>query len=83
MSDSDIQRVVRLLEEIRDHQKAQLDAFLVQSERAARLQDRAEELQARSAQLVGRSRRVLMMLLPVIIVLIAYVSWLIFRLTVR
>jgi len=89
--------VTALLREIRDAQKLQLERqaeaialqreqmALVreQAERATRIQDRAEQIQARSAQLVSGSRRALMVVLPVVVVLIAYVSWLIFRLMAR
>jgi hypothetical protein len=89
--------VTALLREIRDGQKVQLERqaeaialqreqmALVreQAERATSIQDRAEQIQARSAQLVSGSRRALMVVLPIVVVLIAYVSWLIFRLVLR
>jgi hypothetical protein len=37
-------------------------------------------LQARSAQVVLRVRKILALTLPVIVILVVYVSWLIFRL---
>jgi hypothetical protein len=43
------------------------------------MQDRAEAIQAKSAQLVAGSRKVFMVVLPIIIVLIVYLSWLLFR----
>jgi hypothetical protein len=43
------------------------------------LQDRAEAIQERSAQLVKRAQRFVPVLLAIVIVLIIYVSWLIFR----
>jgi hypothetical protein len=83
VNEPELERVIQLLEEIRDNQKAQLEAVLVQSERAARIQDRAEQLQAKSEQIMTRSRRVLAIALPVIVVLIAYVSWVLFRYALR
>ena len=93
MSDSDIQKLSGVLEEIRDNQKLQLERqlealaiqreqfaiFQRQAERAERLQDRAEQLQNKGAQLVGGAHKGALILLPIVIVLIAYVSWLIFR----
>jgi len=93
MDNNDIHKCVRLLEEIRDNQKLQLDrqaeVFALQrdqlaivqkqAERAERIQDRAEQLQASSAQLVGGARRAVTIILPLVIALIIYLSWLIFR----
>ena len=63
MNDPDIQRLIHVLEEIRDNQKLQIhqqaEAQAIsqkQSERAERIQDRAEHIQAKSAQLVAGSR---------------------------
>jgi uncharacterized membrane protein (DUF106 family) len=93
MNDSEIsQRMVRILEEMRDNQKLQLErqseALAVQretfalvqrqTERTERIQDRAEQIQAKSAQLVGAGRKVMAVVLPLIIVLIAYLTWLLF-----
>ena len=85
--------VVRLLTEIRDVQRLQLarqeealelqrEQFAIfqrQSERAERLQDRAEKMQDKSAQVIGTARRALFVVLPILILLIGYVSWLLFR----
>jgi len=93
MNDNDIQRLVSVLEEIRDNQKLQLERqeealslqreqfAMVQKqyERAERLQYRAEEIQMKGAQLVSGVRKALAIVLPIIIVLIVYLSWLIFR----
>jgi hypothetical protein len=93
MNDEDIRRLTRLLEDIRDNQKLQLerhgDALALQreqlslvqrqAERYDRIQDRAEYIQDRSAQLVAGARKALSVVLPIIIVLIGYLSWLIFR----
>lgn len=83
----------RLLEEIRNNQRLQLERqqealalqreqlalIQHQSERAEHLQQRAEQLQERSAQLVGGARKVLAIVLPLVILLIAYLSWLLLR----
>jgi uncharacterized membrane protein (DUF106 family) len=93
MNDNDSERMLRVLEEIRDQQKDQLERltealavqreqFAVvqkQAERTERIQTRAEQLQDKSAQMVGVARKVLFAVLPIIIVLIAYLTWLIFR----
>jgi len=93
MNDNDIQQLVSVLEEIRNNQKLQLERqaealslqreqfALVQKqyERAERLQDRAEEIQTKGAQLVSGARKALAIVIPVIVVLIIYLSWLIFR----
>jgi hypothetical protein len=93
MNEGESQRVVALLEEIREGQKlqvaSQLEAlqlqrkqfavFEEQAARTERLQHQAEELQKRSAGMVGGARRLLGVLVPIVIALIAYVSWLIAR----
>jgi uncharacterized membrane protein (DUF106 family) len=93
MNETESQRVVRLLEEIREDQKLQvarqLEAlelqrkqfavFEEQAVRTERLQHRAEQLQERSAGMVGGARKLLITLVPIVIALIAYVSWLIYR----
>jgi len=97
MNDPDLERVLGVLEEIRDDQKLQLqrqaEALALQreqvaliqrqSERTERIQDRAEQLQARGAQIVAKSRWIVAIALPAVILLIVYVSWLLFRWTVR
>lgn len=93
MNDNDLQRLASLLEDIRDNQRMQIErqaealelqrrqfAMLEkQQERAERIQDRAEQIQAKSAQLVAGSRKALAVVLPVIIALIGYLTWLLFR----
>jgi uncharacterized membrane protein (DUF106 family) len=93
MNDQDVsQRMVRILEEMRDNQKIQLERqaealalqrdtlALVQrqADRTERIQDRAEQIQAKSAQLVGAGRKVMAVVLPLIVVLVIYLSWLLF-----
>jgi hypothetical protein len=70
MTDDDVRQLSRLLEEIRDTHRLQLERqtealalqreqlLMVQrqTERAERLQERAEQLQTRSAQLMGSAR---------------------------
>ncbi|HKX58943.1 MAG TPA: hypothetical protein VJN00_06210 [Steroidobacteraceae bacterium] len=93
MQSDDTERIAALLEQIRDNQaeqlarqrealefqRTQLDLVRRQAERAEKIQDRAEELQARSAGVVTVARRSLALVLPVVVLLIAYLSWLIFR----
>lgn len=97
MSDQGDKDIVQLLGELRDGQKQQLERqaealalqreqfelVRKQMERAERIQDRAEQIQAKSAQLVSGSRKALAIVLPILVVLIAYVSWLIFRYLIR
>jgi uncharacterized membrane protein (DUF106 family) len=92
VNDQDTSPIIRVLEEIRDNQKLQLqqqaEVLMLQREqfaiaqkqtaRTERIQDRAEQIQAKSAQLVSGSRKAMLVILPVILVLIAYVSWLMF-----
>ncbi len=87
------QRLLQLLEELRDGQRAQMERqqealtmqreqlalVRAQFERAERIQDRAENLQERSAQVMGAARKSLFVVLPILFALIAYVSWLLFR----
>jgi hypothetical protein len=93
MTDQESQQLGAILKEIRDNQKLQLDRqtealtlqreqfALVQkqAERHERIQDRAENIQAKSAQIVAVARKTLFFLLPIVTLLIIYVSWLIFR----
>jgi hypothetical protein len=81
---------LRLLEEIRDNQRLQLErqaeALALQREqyeivkqqfnRAESIQKRAEVIQEKSAQLVEKSRKAFMIILPVIGVLIAILAFL-------
>ncbi len=91
--DGTLKRVASLLEEIRDNQNIQLErqaeALTLQKQqfelvreqytKTLRIQDRAEALQNKSAQIVAASRKILMVVIPVIAVLLVYVSWLLFR----
>lgn len=79
MNDQDAQRIIHILEEIRDNQKLQFSLVQKQHDRTDRIQDRAEQIQAKSAQLVAGSRKAMLIILPVILVLIVYVSWLMFH----
>jgi hypothetical protein len=81
-----LDRIARLLEEIRDGQKLQLerqaDTLALQKEqfqRTQKLQERAEAIQDRSAQLVGRVHWFVPLAMAVVVILIGYVSWLLFR----
>jgi len=86
MNPDETARTLALLEQIRDNQaaalamqKEQFELFRRQVERTERIQDRAEELQARGAGIMNTARRSLAFVLPVVILLIAYLTWLIFR----
>ncbi len=60
-------------------QREQFALVQKQSDRTERIQDRAEHIQATSAQLVAGARKALAIILPIVIVLIIYLPWLIFR----
>lgn len=93
MEKDDAARIERLLEQIRDgqaqllagqrealaFQKDQFELVKRQSERTERIQDRAEELQAKGAGIVKTARRSIAVILPVVFLLIIYLSWLLFR----
>ena len=93
MDKDDTARIGALLEQIREIQSAQLarhaealelqrqqfEIVRRQAERAERIQDRAEELQARSMGIMTTARRSLAIVLPIVIVLIIYLSWLLLR----
>ena len=46
--------------------------------RAEKIQDRAEAMQAKSEGMVTQGRRFFMVILPVLVFLIGYVSWILF-----
>jgi uncharacterized membrane protein (DUF106 family) len=79
MERNDNARIVELLEQIRDNQAAQLEIAQRLAERTERIQDRAEDLQARGMGIMKTARRSLAIVLPVVILLIIYLSWLLFR----
>jgi uncharacterized membrane protein (DUF106 family) len=86
MDKDDAARIAALLEQVRDNQrealefqKSQFELVKRQAERTERIQDRAEELQAKGAGIVKSARRSIAFILPVVIALIIYLSWLIFR----
>ena len=75
----------RLLTEIRDIQKQMLalqerTTAIVERQyaRAEKIQDRAEAMQAKSEGMVTQGRRFFMVILPVLVFLIGYVSWILF-----
>lgn len=93
MSNPEFQQLEAILKDIRDNQKRQLERqtealalqreqfalIQKQAERHERIQDRAESIQTKGAQMVAVARKTLFLLLPIVILLIIYVSWLIFR----
>ena len=79
MEPDDVKRMTGLLEQIRDQQAQLLEIARRQAERTERIQDRAEALQEKGAGMMTAARRVLAVVLPVVVLLIAYLSWLIFR----
>ena len=86
MEPQDSARLISLLERMHANQEAalamqkeQFELFRRQVERTERIQDRAEEMQARGMGIIKTARRSLAIVLPIVILLIAYLSWLIFR----
>ena len=92
--ENDQEPLRRVLEEIRDDQrsllaqnqqmldqaKEQFELVKRQHERAERIQERAEALQSRGEFLVGGARKAFIVIIPILIALLAYVSWMIFGL---
>jgi len=86
-------RVLALLEEMRAGQKQQIaqqlealelqrkqfSVFQEQAVRAERIQQKAELLQDRGATLVGGARKAVLVIVPVIVLLIVYLTWLLFH----
>ena len=50
-----------------------------QFERTDKLQDRAETIQARSGEMIRSARRAVAIILPIVVLLLVYASWLLFR----
>ena len=86
MNDENVRLLLAVLKEISDNQQLQLalqrEQFALvqrQAERHEVIQDRAENIQAKSAQIMAVARRTLFVILPIVTLLILYVSWLLFR----
>jgi hypothetical protein len=87
------ERILASLEAIREQQRLQLERqaeafalqreqfeiFKRQAERVDRTHDRAERIQAKSSEIVGLARKTLFVVLPILVVLIGYVTWLLFH----
>lgn len=85
--------IVDVLKEIRENQKIQiakqtealemqlqnLQLVKRQFERAERIQDRAERIQDSGARLVAVARKSVFIVIPILVALLVYVSWLLFR----
>lgn len=93
MNTEESAKLIALLEELRAGQKLQIEqqrealdlqrqqfsVFQEQAARAEKIQQKAELLQDKGASLVGRARKALVFILLVVVVLIAYVSWILVR----
>lgn len=86
MNDENVRLLLAVLKEISDNQQLQLalqrEQFTLvqrQAERHEMIQVRAENIQAKSAQIMAVARRTLFVILPIVTLLILYVSWLLFR----
>ena len=71
---------VRLLKEIRDLQREQFEFSKRQYERSEKLHDRAEAIQDKTSSMMKVGRGLFMIVVPILIALIVYVSWLLFSL---
>ena len=60
-------------------QREQFEIFKRQAERIDRTHDRAERIQAKSSELVGLARKTFIVVLPILVLLIGYVTWLLFH----
>lgn len=92
MTEQQADQLIKLLEELRDNQKISMEREVeslamqkeqfalskTQFERAEKLQEQAEQLQNRSTQLVATSHKFIKALIPVAVVLLTYITWLIF-----
>jgi uncharacterized membrane protein (DUF106 family) len=90
--DVESEKLLRVLEEIRDNQRAQIasqhEALALQreqfelvrrqAERTERIQERSERIQDRSSQIVTSARRLFFIVVPALIALVLYVSWMMF-----
>ena len=94
MNDTEkLERIARLLEEVRDNQKVHLERqaeslslqkeqfqiLVKQHDKAKQIQDRAEAIQDKSAQLINRVRRFVPLAMAVVVVIIVYLTWLLLR----
>ena len=59
-------------------QRAQHEIAKRQFERAERLQERAEQLQTRSSAVIGAARKMMWIVLPLVVIVVAYLTWIIF-----
>ncbi|HVO87467.1 MAG TPA: hypothetical protein VMV45_02915 [Casimicrobiaceae bacterium] len=92
MNDEHAERIVRLLEEIRDGQRLQLErqaqalarqeeVFAQQRERIAgalRRAGEADELLANSKQVVGGARVLVLIAVPFAVLALGFVAWILF-----
>ena len=92
MEEKQLDQLVKILEEIREGQRLQLDRYeevmalqrehldlyKLQYERAERINAKAEEIQNKSAQIVGGVGKLLLIVIPFGLLLLLYLSWLIF-----
>ena len=60
-------------------QREQFAAFKKQMQGINKMQDRAQHIQEKAAQLVGASRKVLVVVIPFALLILIYLSWLLFR----
>jgi uncharacterized membrane protein (DUF106 family) len=73
------QQQLKMQAEALDMQRANFDLIKEQYERANKIQDRAEKIQQSGAQLVANARKSMVVAIPVIVLLLGFAGWLLFR----
>lgn len=93
MPDSSNQEIISLLKEIRGNQLRQLELqseavnmqreqfrmFTEQYEKTSKLTGRAEDVQEKARLLMEKAGKVFAVIIPLLIIAIAYFTWLLFR----
>jgi len=73
------ERILEAQKESLGMHRKQFEMAKIQFDRAEKLQERAEKMQDAGATIMNTARRALIVVLPIVIGLIIYLSWLIFR----
>lgn len=60
-------------------QREQFEMARVQFDRAERINERAEKIQETGAGMMAAARKAMIVILPIILFLVIYLTWLIFR----
>jgi hypothetical protein len=85
MNEQQAESLIKLLEEIRDNQRIQLERQAeslsmqkTQYDRVDKIHDRAERIQDKSAMLVEGSRKLQKVFFPILVMLFVFLLWRIF-----